>query len=718
MKYSIIKNIEVSEKYLNIVYKRISSKEGNKMSFFDNREIEIVASNSIGSFDSDLLLLEFNSDESFNSLFQHKLTTLCKNNELDLKSLLGTTISIKVQGHHLIGPKYFHGHVMAISHRGWQGRFAKYEIELAPWFGFLDKTKDCRIFQNQSVVDIFSAIFDENGFSDYEINLSSSYTPIEYCVQYRETDMNFINRLLEQEGIYYHFEQFEDKHILVVSDSPSTHELIGGCQNLPFYPPGSVVRDENFIESWSNSVSVGSGSYALNAFDFEKPRAGLETNISIAQDHDHAHMEVYDYQNSYTQRDNGTRYAQLRMEQLHCATQIFQGVSNCPYLHVGGLFNITKHPVDDNNGEYLLSKVYYYISTGQYETGDPQNVQMEVRFSCIPSQTQYRPSLYSKPPIIAGHQTAIVVGPEGEEIWTDEYGRVKLHFHWDRYSERNESSSCWVRVSQLWAGGNWGSVFTPRMGQEVIVDFIEGNPDKPIIVGRVYNADNMPPYALPENQNQSGIKTRSTKGGSVETFNELRFDDTLGSETLTIHAEKDQNLSVENDESHFVGNDRTDEVINDEIITIGHDRTEKVGNDEIVEVVNDRAQTVGHDENLTVNNNRTHTIATDETLSVGNNRVTDVATDDTANIGANYTISIGKNEQRDVGENRTTSIGKAETLDVGKTITVQAGDEIVFKAGSAQITLSKSGDISIKGANISVEGSGNVIIKGSKVQQN
>ena len=718
MKYSIIKNIEVSEKYLNIVYKRISSKEGNKMSFFDNREIEIVASNSIGSFDSDLLLLEFNSDESFNSLFQHKLTTLCKNNELDLKSLLGTTISIKVQGHHLIGPKYFHGHVMAISHRGWQGRFAKYEIELAPWFGFLDKTKDCRIFQNQSVVDIFSAIFDENGFSDYEINLSSSYTPIEYCVQYRETDMNFINRLLEQEGIYYHFEQFEDKHILVVSDSPSTHELIGGCQNLPFYPPGSVVRDENFIESWSNSVSVGSGSYALNAFDFEKPRAGLETNISIAQDHDHAHMEVYDYQNSYTQRDNGTRYAQLRMEQLHCATQIFQGVSNCPYLHVGGLFNITKHPVDDNNGEYLLSKVYYYISTGQYETGDPQNVQMEVRFSCIPSQTQYRPSLYSKPPIIAGHQTAIVVGPEGEEIWTDEYGRVKLHFHWDRYSERNESSSCWVRVSQLWAGGNWGSVFTPRMGQEVIVDFIEGNPDKPIIVGRVYNADNMPPYALPENQNQSGIKTRSTKGGSVETFNELRFDDTLGSETLTIHAEKDQNLSVENDESHFVGNDRTDEVINDEIITIGHDRTEKVGNDEIIEVVHDRAQTVGNDENLTVNNNRTHTIATDETLSVGNNRVTDVASDDTANIGANYTISIGKNEQRDVGDNRTTSIGKAETLDVGKTITVQAGDEIVFKAGSAQITLSKSGDISIKGANITVEGSGNVIIKGSKVQQN
>ena len=406
------------------------------------------------------------------------------------------------------------------------------------------------------------------------------------------------------------------------------------------------------------------------------------------------------------------------MEQLHCATQSFQGVSNCPYLHAGGLFNITKHPVESNNGEYLLNKVYYYISTGQYGSGEQQNVQMEVRFACIPSQVQFRPPLHTQPPTIAGHQTAIVVGPEGEEIWTDEYGRVKLHFHWDRYSERNENSSCWVRVSQLWAGGNWGSVFTPRMGQEVIVDFIEGNPDKPIIVGRVYNADNMPPYALPENQNQSGIKTRSTKGGSVETFNELRFDDTLGSETLTIHAEKDQNLSVENDESHFVGNDRTDEVINDETITIGHDRTEKVGNDEIVEIVNDRSQTVGNDENLTVNNNRTHTIATDETLSVGNNRVTDVVTDDTTNIGANYTMTVGADEQRDIGANRTTSVGTAETLDVGKTITVQAGDEIVFKAGSAQITLSKNGDISIKGANITVEGSGNVIIKGSKVQQN
>ena len=700
------------------MFKRISSREGIQMSFFDNREIEIIASNSIGSFDNDLLLLEFNSDESFNSLFQHRLTTLCQNNDLDIKSLLGTTVSIKVQGHHLIGAKYFHGHIMAISHRGWQGKFAKYEIELAPWLGFLDKTKDCRIFQHQSVVDIFTSIFEENGFSDYKINLSDAYSPIEYCVQYRETDMNFINRLIEQEGIYYHFEQLEDKHILVLSDSPSAHELIPGCQNLPFYPPGSVVRDENFIESWSNNVSVGSGSFALNAFDFEKPRAGLETNISIAQDHDHAHMEVYDYQNSYTEREDGTRYAQLRMEQLHCATQSFQGVSNCPYLHAGGLFNITKHPVESNNGEYLLNKVYYYISTGQYGSGEQQNVQMEVRFSCIPSQTQYRPPLYAPAPIVAGHQTAIVVGPEGEEIWTDEYGRVKLHFHWDRYSERNESSSCWVRVSQLWAGGNWGSIFTPRIGQEVIVDFIEGNPDKPMIVGRVYNADNMPPYALPENQNQSGIKTRSSKGGSVETFNELRFDDTLGSETLTIHAEKDQNLSVEHDESHFVGHDRFDEVVNDETIKIGHDRTEDVGNDEIVNVVHDRTQTVGNDENLTVDKNRTHTITVDETLSVGKNRKTDIVKNDTSNIGENYTMSVGKDEQRAVGDNRTTSVGKNETLDVGKTIIVQAGDEIVFKAGSAQITLSKSGDISIKGANITIEGSGNVILKGSKVQSN
>jgi len=688
------------------------------MSFFDNREIEIFASNSIGSFDSDLLLLEFNSDESFNALFQHRLTTLCKNNDLDLKSLLGTTITVKVQGHHLVGAKYFHGHVMAISHRGWQGRHAKYEIELAPWFGFLDKTADCRTFQNLSVVDIATSIFDENGFSDYRVNLSETYAPIEYCVQYRETDMNFINRLLEQEGIYYHFEQLEDKHILVLSDSPSAHEIIPGCMDIPFYPPGSVVRDEHFIESWSNTVSVGSGSYALNAFDFEKPRAGLDTNIAITQAHDHADMEVYDYQNGYTERADGTRYAQLRMEQLHCATQTFSGISNCAYLHAGGLFNISKHPVDTNNGEYLLTKVYYYISTGMFESGEQQSVQMEIRFSCMPSQLQYRPPLYAQAPVISGHQTAIVVGPAGEEIWTDEYGRVKLHFHWDRYSLRDENSSCWVRVSQLWAGGNWGSVFTPRMGQEVIVDFIEGNPDKPLIVGRVYNADNMPPYALPENQNQSGIKTRSTKGGTVETFNELRFDDTLGSETLTIHAEKDQNISVENDESHLVGNDRTDEVVNDETITIGHDRTESVGNDEIIDVVNDRAQTVGNDENLTVNNNRTHTIATDETLSVGNNRVTDVVTDDTTNIGANYTMTVGADEQRDIAANRTTSIGTAETLDVGKTVTIQAGDEIVFKAGSAQITLSKSGDISIKGANITVEGSGNVIIKGSKVQQN
>jgi type VI secretion system secreted protein VgrG len=321
----------------------------------------------------------------------------------------------------------------------------------------------------------------------------------------------------------------------------------------------------------------------------------------------------------------------------------------------------------------------------------------------------------------------VVVGKEGEEIWTDRYGRVKVRFHWDRDDEKKgEDSTCWIRVAQVWAGKGWGAIHTPRIGQEVIVEFLEGDPDRPIITGRVYNADNMPPYELPANQTQSGIKSRSTKQGTGENCNEIRFEDKKGDEHLTIHAEKNQSIEVENDESHWVGHDRTKNVDHDETVTIGENRTESVGKNESISIGGSRTESVAKSESITIGENRTENVAKDESVSVGNNRTHSVAKDESLSVGAHQSVRVGKSETRTVGEDRTTTVGKDDSLSVAKKLAVEAGDAVLLQTGAASITMKKDGTIVIKGKNIKIEGSGkidvkassDVTIKGSKITQN
>jgi type VI secretion system secreted protein VgrG len=347
-------------------------------------------------------------------------------------------------------------------------------------------------------------------------------------------------------------------------------------------------------------------------------------------------------------------------------------------------------------------------------------------FTAMDKAQQFRPARVTPKPVVQGPQTAIVVGPSGEEIHTDEHARVKVHFHWDRHDKSDENSSCWIRVSQFWAGKEWGSIHIPRIKQEVIVEFLEGDPDRPIITGRVYNADQVPPYGLPANKTQSGLKSRSSKEGTTANFNEIRFEDKKGEEQVYIHAEKNQDNVVENDETTKVGHDRTEEVGNDEKISIKHDRTEDVGNNETISIGGNRTETVEKDESITINGNRTEDVSKDETITIGGGRTESVSKDESITISGNRKEDVTKKEEVSIGDERKVTVSKNDALSVGKNFLLDAGESITIKSGSASITLKKDGTITLKGKDITLDGSGkvnvkasgDVVIKGSKVTQN
>jgi type VI secretion system secreted protein VgrG len=355
---------------------------------------------------------------------------------------------------------------------------------------------------------------------------------------------------------------------------------------------------------------------------------------------------------------------------------------------------------------------------GDDRAGDGQGFEYQNRFTCIPAALPYRPARTTPRPFVHGCQTAVVVGPAGEEIFTDKYSRVKVQFHWDREGKKDANSSCWVRVASTWAGRQWGAIHIPRIGQEVVVDFEEGDPDQPIVIGSVYNADNMPPYALPANKTQSGIKSRSSLGGGADNFNEIRFEDKKGSEQLFIHAEKNQDIEVENDETHWVGRDRTKTIDHDETVSVGNNRTETVGKNETISIGENRTESVGKDESISVAGN--------QSLSVDKNRSIAVTGNQSTNIDGSRSVGVDKDDALSVTKKRTVSIGTDDTLSVGKKLVMEAGDEIVLKTGSATIAMKKDGTITISGKDITIKGSGkvnvkassDVIVKGSKVLAN
>ncbi|HLH38674.1 MAG TPA: type VI secretion system tip protein VgrG [Bryobacteraceae bacterium] len=511
----------------------------------------------------DVLVLEnIGGSEAISRPFEFRLDMLSENNSISASSLIRKPVHVEIDlasG----ASRFIHGRVSHFVQRGRKDMITSYQAVIRPWLWFLSLYRDCRIFQNMSVPDIVEKIFTDHGFTDFSLALYGSYSPREYCVQYRESSLDFVSRLLEEEGIFYYFRHSADKHELVLTDN------VSGCDPCPDQSTARVwveqtsSLEDDVIEKLEYTVAAEPGLVTLEDYNFTTPSNNLMVNAE-GQDGE----EIYDYPGKYDDRDAGERYARLRLEERETAEKIIRGSGGARAFIAGFTFTLQDHYREDLNVDYLITALRLTMKTSSFETTPEDRADYVNEFEAIPVSVPYRPPRLTPKPVIAGLQTAVVVGPSGEEIYCDQYGRVKVQFHWDRVGKRDEKSSCWVRVSQEWAGKNWGAIFLPRIGQEVIVEFLEGDPDRPLITGRVYNAEQMPPYALPAYQTQSGIKTRSSKGGSGSNCNELRFEDKMGSEMVLLHAEKDLTTEVEHDETRTVGNNRTTTITQNETKTV------------------------------------------------------------------------------------------------------------------------------------------------------
>ncbi|WP_439850297.1 type VI secretion system Vgr family protein [Pseudomonas syringae] len=550
-----------------------------------------------------LLLKEMSGGDELGRLFSYDLQLTSVDGALDLNQLLGKPMSLSVQ---LAGgaQRYFHGIVARCSQNVTRDQFASYQVTLRPWLWLLTRTSDCRIFQNLTIPQIIKQVFRDLGFSDFEDALSKPYREWEYCVQYRESSFDFVSRLMEQEGIYYFFRHEKDRHVLVLADAYGAHQPAPGYESVPYFPPDGQHRERDHINDWRLAQEVQPGSLELNDYDFQRPSASIDVRSAMPRPHTAGDYPLYDYPGTYMQSQDGEHYARTRLEALQSLHERIELSGNARGLGAGHLFSLTGFGRQDQNREYLIVGARYYLAQESLESGaSGGGVQFELGLSCIDAQQSFRPLASTQRPIVKGPQTAVVVGPTGEEIWTDQFGRVKVHFHWDRHDQSNENSSCWIRVSQAWAGKNWGSMQIPRIGQEVIVSFLEGDPDRPIITGRVYNAEQTVPYDLPANATQSGMKSRSSKGGTPANFNEIRMEDKKGAEQLYIHAERNQDVIVEVDESH----------------SVGHDRFKSIGHDETVLIGNNRVRIVKQDDVLAVGSSKTDSVSQSYIIEVGEN---------------------------------------------------------------------------------------------------
>ena len=709
-----------------------------------------------------LLFYRMRAQEELGRLSRFEFDCLSENGSIDPNALLGKSVaaSLSLRDDSL---RHFSGYVTSFQQHGMHGRFHVYHAIVHPWLWFLTRRADCRIYQHLSVPEIVKDVFSRHDTAAVDDRLTASYPVRKYCVQYRETDFDFVSRLLEEEGIYYYFQYKGMSNVLVLADGYPAHEPYPGHAELPYVTPRSNGRTElDHVSDWAFTRRVQSGRFATTDYDFLKPAVPLQVRAEQPREHEHADYEVFDYPGEYYDKADGETYVQVRRDEVHSEFELADGIANARSIATGALFSLTHHPRADQNREYLITHSEFVLEAEGFESDTQEGASYDCRFTALSAEQQFRPRRRTPRPIVKGLQTAVVTGPAGEEIHTDAHGRVKVHFHWDRYGGLDENSSCWIRSAHAWAGSHFGMIAIPRIGQEVIVEYVEGDPDRPMITGRVYNAAEMPPWELPANKTQTGVLTRSSLGGSAAYANAIRFEDKKGEEQLWLHAEKNQDIEVENDETHWVGHDRTKTIDNDETTHVKHDRTETVDNDETITIHGNRAETVDKNETITIHGARnetvdkdegitihgarsetvdknetiaihgarSETVDKDEALKIGGSRSESVAKDESVAIQGGRNVSVAKDESLDVDGRRAASIGKDDNLQVGKNWVVDAGDSITIKTGNASITMKKDGtivlqgkDITIKGSDIAVKGSGkinvkassDVVIKGSKV---
>jgi type VI secretion system secreted protein VgrG len=634
-----------------------------------------------------LLLREFTGQEGLSQLFKYELDLLTEGPFIDYGEIIGQAVTVRIE---LSGEeeRLFHGYISRFAQTGSETGLLHYRAEMVPWLWFLTRTADCRIFQNKTVSDIFEQIFQDLGFTDYRLDLEGTYEPLEYCVQYRETDFNFVSRLMEQYGIFYFFEHEETKHTLVLGDATDAHQPLPIQPQVRWEPEGSGILEEDVITGLEFEKVLMSGKFAHTDYNFKTPHTNLTADSpSLIEIGGNQQYEIFDFPGEYWTREEGDTLARIRMETEEAQHFLITGNSTCREFASGYHFNLLNYEPMELNQAYVLTSVSHMASMGNtYSTGGiaPGQESYVNAFRCIPHSVLFRPPRITPKPLVQGAQTAKVVGKPGEEIWTDEFGRIKVQFHWDRYGQHDDEASCFVRLSQIWAGKNWGAQFIPRIGQEVIVEFLEGDPDRPIVTGSLYNAEDMPPYALPGEETKSTIKSNSSKGG--EGFNELRFEDKKGEEQIFIHAEKNMDVRVKNDVFETVCKNTHLQVHGDQYNHIGNDCHSTVDNHLIEEVKCDHHLKVTGKEAMQIDGCQSVTVGGD-VIQVYKADYSQETTGDTYIKASNIVIEAMTNI----------------TLKVGQSyIAIEAGGIKIETMGSLE--LESTGPLSAKGtAGVKIE---------------
>lgn len=758
--------------------------------------------------DDVMLLGGFTGQEAISQLFHYHLDLFVEHTkkgdkpvpkQIAIEELLGKSITIEMA---LPDDKkrYFNGICNRISQGGMDETFMSYRVELVPKFWLLTRTQRCRIFQppESTVPQILKKVL--QGI-DIEDKIQGTFHPRDYCVQYRETDFAFASRIMEEEGIFYYFKHEDGKHVMVLANTPAGHADILGKPEVIFDAVGGGNRQDDRVYEWSKVQELRSGKVTLWDYTFEKPDSHLEASAEIQANAEagavthklkvgqNGTMEIYDYPGAYAQRFDGidkgggekpadvqkifqdnARTTGIRMQQEAVGSLTIHGAGNVRGFVAGHKFTLKEHI--HANGEYVLTGVQHSARQAGLLSSQSEGYTYSSTFTCIPVAVPFRPQRVTPKALVQGTQTAVVVGPPGEEIFCDKYSRVKVQFHWDREGKKDAGSSCWIRVATIWAGTGYGIINVPRIGQEVVVDFLEGDPDQPIIIGSVYNAAVMPAFGLPDKKMVMGFKSNSTPGGGG--YNELTMDDTKGTEKITIHGQFDMNTTVEHDQTTTVHNNRTDvidvddsetvggnqiqHVVKDQTVNIDANRTETVGKNETVTVHGNRTETVDKNETVTVTQNRTHTVTKNETLTVALMRTHSVGINEMINVGAaqqvtvggtraltvakDHTIAVGgaqtmtiakdlnetvsKNHIEKIAQNFSVTVGKDEAHDIKKKLSLTVGEEIVIKTGKSSITMKKDGTIQIEGKDITLKASGkingkaskDITLKGQKIAEN
>lgn len=644
--------------------------------------------------DSSLKFNHMRAVERLGEPFRFRVEMLSKKDDVDLRAMLGKPMTVKL-GLDSGYTRYFNGIVAEAAQTGFQTiedvRYASYEVVLVPKPWLLTRKSDCRIYSGKSVPAIIRDVLGEVGFGDLKLSLSADYAPREYCVQYRESYFNFISRLMQEEGIYYFFTHTANAHTMVLADALGAHAAVSGYASLPYSPPlHTGKRGEASIWAWQGERNVNTTRCQLIDYDPMHPRASLlvtEDASNAGDIHTISKLSSFDYPGLYDDTGVGKRYAQVRAEADNALQHVQRGESDACGLSTGALFTLQDFPVASENREYLVVGTEIEMAGPDYASGGREVEPFRCHFEAISSRQPFRNLATAPRPVIAGLQTAVVAGDEAEDIVVDKYGRVQVTFFWNQKDKPNAANSCPVRVASSWAGKSWGAVHIPRVGQEVVVSFLEGNPDRPLIIGSVYNADNMPPYTLPANKTQSGVKSRSLKGAASE-FNEFRFEDKKGSEEVYLHAQKDKREEVKHDHTVTIDNDQTTTVKHDQKVTVNNDQTGKV------------------------DNNRQYEIGKADTLKVG--------TDGTMNIGQTFKLEAGQEIELKTGASSIVmkSSGEIEIKGMNITITGQSSVkidgqmEVGIKAGT-KLEASSGLDMKLGATMMQIQGSATTEVKGA-----